>query len=434
MNEPILTDSGAVQETLEALPEALREPTRRKSSLFVILYGVSNLAIGMANISLTAIMLPAQIAPFVSRDQQTSIYGLIVSLGAVAAVLTNLIAGALSDRTTSPLGRRRPWLIAGGVLTALLALLLSFAPALPIIVLEWVGLQIGINIIQAAVSSIVPDQIPIQQRATASALTNGLGVMLGGLIGDILIAQVFPTVQGGYMAIAVGVVIALGLFFLVFRDMRMPKEYAPPLSTRKVLATFKPFAARDFLLVWLARCLVFLGYTTIVNFMFLFLQNAVHYTSLFPTQSTAQGVQTFFGLMVLSIIVGSLVGGIVSDKIGQRKPFIIVASGLLALGLLIYAFFPIWGLVLAGTVVTGLGMGTYLAADLALASQVLPAAEDRGKDIGIMNTAIFLPMLVSPIIAGIILGALNSYLILFVLLAIAALGAAALILPIKSVR
>jgi hypothetical protein len=43
-------------------------------------------------------------------------------------------------------------------------------------------------------------------------------------------------------------------------------------------------------------------------------------------------------------------------------------------------------------------------------------------------------MLVSPILAGIILGALGSYLILFVLLAIAALGAAALILPIKSVR
>jgi MFS family permease len=79
-------------------------------------------------------------------------------------------------------------------------------------------------------------------------------------------------------------------------------------------------------------------------------------------------------------------------------------------------------------------MGAYLAVDLALASQVLPAAEDRGKDIGIINTAIFLPMLVSPILAGIILGALGSYLILFVLLAIAALGAAALILPIKSVR
>jgi MFS family permease len=138
--------------------------------------------------------------------------------------------------------------------------------------------------------------------------------------------------------------------------------------------------------------------------------------------------------MVLSIIVGSLVGGIISDKIGRRKPFIIVASLFLTVGLLIYALFPIWGLVLVGTAITGLGMGTYLAVDLALASQVLPVAADRGKDIGIINTAIFLPMLVSPLLAGVVLGTSNSYLLLFIILAVAAVGAAALILPIKSVR
>jgi MFS family permease len=138
--------------------------------------------------------------------------------------------------------------------------------------------------------------------------------------------------------------------------------------------------------------------------------------------------------MVLSIIVGSLVGGILSDKIDRRKPFIVVASLLLMIGLLIYALFPVWSLVLVGTAVTGLGMGTFLAVDLALASQVLPAAADRGKDIGIVNTAIFLPMLVSPLLAGIILGTSNSYLVLFIILAVAALGAATLVLPIKSVR
>jgi MFS family permease len=207
------------------------------------------MAIGMANISLTAILLPAQINSLVSSNQ-TGIYSLIVGLGAVAAVLTNPVAGLFSDRTTSRLGRRRPWLISGGVLTVIVALLLSIAPSLAVVAVEWVFLQVAINIIQAAVSSIVPDQIPVAQRANASALTNGVGVMLGGLIGDILIAQAFKTIQGGYTAIAIGVIITLALFFLVLRDVRLPKEHIPAFSAQKALSALKPLAERDFLLVW----------------------------------------------------------------------------------------------------------------------------------------------------------------------------------------
>lgn len=433
MDEPIVMERVVARETPVELPEAFQEPARRKSLLFIILYGISNVAIGMATISLTALLLPAQINALISVNQ-TAMYALIVGLGAGAAVLTNPLVGWMSDRTTSRLGRRRPWIIAGGILAFIAILLLSLAPSLAAIAFEWVFLLVAINIVQVAISSIVPDQIPIEQRATASALTTGVGVMLGGLLGDILVAQVFKTIQGGYTAIAVAAVIALALFLVVLRDARLPKEHVPPSNARKALSALKPLAERDFLLVWLARCLIFLGYTTVVNFMFYFLQDAIHYTRLFPTQTTAQGVQLFFALMVLSIIVGSLVGGIISDKIGRRKLFIIVACLLLAIGLLIYALFPLWTFVLIGTAVTGIGMGIFLAVDLALASQVLPVAADRGKDIGIINTAIFLPMLVSPLIAGIVLSTLNSYLVLFIILAIAALAAAVLVLPIRSVR
>jgi len=53
---------------------------------------------------------------------------------------------------------------------------------------------------------------------------------------------------------------------------------------------------------------------------------------------------------------------------------------------------------------------------------------------GIINTAIFLPMILSPIIAGVTLSALHSYVVLFSLLAVGTLLSAILVLPIKSVR
>lgn len=60
--------------------------------------------------------------------------------------------------------------------------------------------------------------------------------------------------------------------------------------------------------------------------------------------------------------------------------------------------------------------------------------EPGGNRIGIINTTIFLPILLSPALAGITLGVWHSYLALFSLLAVATLLAAVCILPIKSVR
>src|SRR5260370_34019313 len=226
----------------------------------------------------------------------------------------------------------------------------------------------------------------------------------------------------------------VALFLLVLREARLPREHTQPLQLKQVSGMLQPLGRRDFALVWLARCLIFLGYTTVVSFMFFFLQNVVHYSKLFPGQTTAQGVSLFFAVNVASIIIASVVGGIISDRLQRRKLFVIVASIIMMVGLLVYAFFPTWTMVLVGTVLMGAGFGVYVGVDLALASQVLPAAADRGKDIGIFNAAIFVPMILSPVVAGIALGALHSYLALFALLAVGTLVAAVLIVPIKSVR
>ena len=435
MDESIVPELAVSQKRDMELPEVLQEPTTSKHPLFLVLYGVANMVIGIGNITLATVLLPRQIATMVSANQ-TGTFALIVGVGAVAAVLTNPLVGMLSDRTTSRFGRRRSWLVAGGVLTVAAVLLLSTATSLLLLVVEWIFLEIAINIVQASLTAILPDQVPVRQRATVSAFAAGLGTLLGGLFGQILVAQVFKEIQAAYVSIAVAIVIMLALFLLVLHEAPLPREYVPPFRIKQIFAAYSltPLAHRDFFLTWLARCLMFLGYTTVVNFMFFYLQDAVQYVRVFPGQTTAQGVQTFFAINVGSILVASLFGGMLSDKMQRRKLFVIVASIIMTVGLLLYAFFPTWAMVIVATVVLGLGMGVFLAVDLALASQVLPRAADRGKDMGIINTAIFLPMILSPLIAGVTLSALHSYLVLFSLLAVGTLFSAILIVPIKSVR
>ena len=435
MDESLVPESIVSQKALVELPEVLQEPTSSKRPLFLVLYGVANMVIGIGNITLATVLLPMQIASMVSANQ-TGTFALIVGVGAVAAVLTNPLVGMLSDRTTSRFGRRRSWLVAGGILTVAAVLLLSIAPSLLLVFVEWIFLEIAINLVQASLTAILPDQVPVRQRATVSAFAAGLGTLLGGLFGQILVAQVFKEIHAAYASIAVAIVIMLALFLLVLREAPLSREQVPPFRIKQIFAAYSltPLTHRDFFLTWLARCLMFLGYTTVVNFMFYYLQDAVQYMRVFPGQTTAQGVQTFFAINVGSILVASLFDGILSDKMQRRKLFVIVASIIMTVGLLLYAFFPTWAMVIVATVVLGLGMGVFLSVDLALASQVLPRAEDRGKDMGIINTAIFLPMILSPIIAGVTLSALHSYVVLFSLLAVGTLLSAILVLPIKSVR
>src|SRR5260370_3573567 len=201
MDEPIVSEVALPSMQVE-LPAALQEPTRAKNLLFLLLYGVASMVIGVGNIAVASVLLPEHVATFVSTSQ-TSIFALILALGAVATTLTNPLVGMLSDRTTSRWGRRRPWLIAGGVLTVADLLLMSIAPSLLAVAIGWIVLQIGTNMVQVSVLAILPDQVPVRQRATVSAFSAGLGSLLGGLFGQILVAQFFTALPAAYTSIAV---------------------------------------------------------------------------------------------------------------------------------------------------------------------------------------------------------------------------------------
>lgn len=426
--------STASQASQQNVIEALEAPTRPKSLAFQLLYGLANAVIGIGNIVFYTILLPARIAQ-VSPVNQTTTFILISALGAVASVITNPLVGAWSDRTTSAMGRRRPWLLVGMVLMVLSMLVLALARATLVLALGAILLQIAVNVLLAALSAILPDQIPVAQRATVSAFA-GMAPLVGGVIGQILVAQVIKNIFVSFLGLALVSALILLVFIAVLRDLRLPREAVAPFHLRHVLSAFwlNPLKHSDFALVWLARCLIFLGSTTTINYLNYFLQDAVHYSRVFPGQTVAQGVQLFYTTFVAAILVASLGCGLLSDKLERRKVFVIGASLVMGVGLLLLASFPTWTIVLPAAAVLGLGFGAYLSVDLALASQLLPTAQDRGKDLGLINTTIFLPMLVAPAIAGIALGGFHSYTILFVVLAAATACAALLILPIRQVR
>jgi MFS family permease len=75
----------------------------------------------------------------------------------------------------------------------------------------------------------------------------------------------------------------------------------------------------------------------------------------------------------------------------------------------------------------------YLAVDTALITQVLPAATDRAKDLGVINIATAAPQVLGPVLAAPIVTHLGGYPALFGLTALVTILGAVAVLKIRSV-
>ena len=87
---------------------------------------------------------------------------------------------------------------------------------------------------------------------------------------------------------------------------------------------------------------------------------------------------------------------------------------------------------IGAAVLFGTGFGAYLAVDQALITQVLPAAKDRAKDLGIINIAIVGPAALAGAFAALLVDA-SGYPALFGATALVALAGSVLVWKIKSV-
>ena len=64
---------------------------------------------------------------------------------------------------------------------------------------------------------------------------------------------------------------------------------------------------------------------------------------------------------------------------------------------------------------------------------MLPAAADRAKDLGLINIAYSLPLVVAPLVAGVVLGLMNSYRALFALAGLVTVIAGITVTRVRSV-
>lgn len=379
----------------------------------------ANLGLWLAVYAPIQILLPRQ-AELLDKANKTFVFGVVTGVGAFVAMVGVPLIGFLSDRTTSRFGRRHPWTLIGSIVAAGGLAVLAGAQSVLVMTIGWCLVQAGVSSMLAALTAAVPDRVPVVQRAKVGGQF-GISQMLGTVLGAVVVTELVTDLEAGYLACAV-IVLAGALFFV----LRTPDTQ---LVVKPVRPTFwiSPREHPDFAWAWLGHFMLNVGNAFGTLYLYFFLSDAVHHPS--PDQGLLQ-LMVLYGV---ALTAGAVLFGARSDRSGRRKPYVYGASTVMALAALLLVVSPTWPVALVAAPLLGVGFGTYLAVAIALLTQVLPAAADRAKDLGVINVANALPQVIAPLLTTVILANLGGYRGLFAASALATVLAAVLMSRVRSV-
>lgn len=365
----------------------------------------------------------------------TANLGLVLGVGALFALIANPLAGRLSDRTTSRFGMRRPWVLGGSIVGLGAFALIGVANSIWMLLIAWCLAQTAMNAVLAAANATIPDQVPVSERGKVSGIigiTTPIGILAGSFLMNFIADDVLRFVVPSLIATALAVV-----FVFMLKDRVLSEKPAQRFTVGQFFGSFvfNPAKHPDFGWTWLTKFFVMFGYAGIATFLPFYLVEKFG----LDEQGAITTILVANLASMAAMMVSSPIGGILSDKVGKRRPFVAIAGVVMVAGLVLLAFAPDVTTLIVAQAIIGFGAGSFFSVDLALATQVLPNPDDVAKDLGVLNIANALPQSIAPALAPAIIafGAatpLGGYTTWYLFGAVVALAGAVLVYRIKGVK
>ena len=399
---------------------------------FISRYALASMGTSLVFLAPLLVSLALKVNSLVGIEQAPNSLARVAATGSVVAMVGNPFFGKLSDRTSSRLGMRRPWMVAGLGGGCLGILIVALASNIPVVLVGWCLAQLSLNALLAAQVAVLPDQVPVAQRGLVAGVL-GIGLPVAS-VGATYLVQLFT---GNRLAMFLVPCAIGGFFVLLFvstlKDRRLDPADRPAWSLRELASTFyfDPRKSPDFAWAFASRFMLLLAYALLTTYQAYYLLDQL------GTVEDDVPHQVFLGTLAQSVVLiaASLVGGQLSDRTGRRKILVITATIVYGVALFVIAIADTFNGYLVGMALSGLGFGLYVAVDLALVADVLPDRATAAKDLGVFNIASALPFFVAPAIAPAVLALGNgSYAVLYSVAALSAIVGATAILPIKRVR
>lgn len=352
----------------------LRSPIDR----FILLYALAWAGGTIGYMPLLSILLPVQVAGLVGRSAGVDWLAYIALVGAIAASLSGILFGYLSDLSRN----RRGWIAAGLALSCATLLMTGRMTTLSSLSATIVVWQLGLNMMLGPLAAWAADVVPHNRKGILGGLmafAPGLGALAGA-------AVTTPGLAGGTDRLALiavlGAVCVVPILLQGAPVNAGASESAPRLPEHRQ-------SRGPALQMWLARLFVQVAEATLFAYLLFWL------ISLDPTVSDNQTALLFSVIMLVSAPVALLVGRW-SDRNGQPIAPLRVCAFLSALGLLAMAQAPDTCGAMLAYGLFGVASAVFLALHSAQTLRILPRPDRRGRDLGLFNLANTVPSLVMP--------------------------------------
>lgn len=412
----------AVDEAVPSVEEVDSVPARHMrltgqiiGTGFMVRYVLAMVGVYIAVLTPASVTLAIRVGQ-INPDGKAASLAFVASFGAAAALFANPLFGSLSDHSTLRWGQRRPFII-GGILLGVLAVIgIGFAHSIGEIAFGWVMAQLAFNAASTALIAILPERIPVQMRGRVAGFM-GMTAQVAMLSGTAITQFVGTTGYGMFVWPSLAGVLLILPFVMTLREHPRTRAQVGPINWGTLAGSFwiNPIRHRDFALAWLGRFFVWFANMSLLNFKTYFLIDRLGYS----TTTVAPVLTTAMLIMAVTIVSSSIFGGWLSDRTGRRKIYVVGASVLFAVTMVIVSqattltsFFLSIGL-------AGCATGLYMGVDYALVAQVLPDNKDQAaKGMGFFNLTSTVPQTLAPVLGPVLLsigssGRADNYTALF---------------------
>jgi MFS family permease len=332
--------------------------------------------------ALMAIAVPAttiRLAP----ENHVVVLAVLASTVALATAVVPLFAGWLSDSLRRRGGSRRAFVGAGVVIDVAALSALAYAHTLAWFAILLVVATLGANVALSAYQVLLPESVPRRNWGVVSGV-RGASTLVGSILG-FAIAGSMPNPSLSFLATAVVMAVG-GLSLLGISDGTYDGEEHAHVRDW-----------HDFIVVFVARVLVFFGLTMLQTFVLFFFRDVQ------KIDNPSAGTALYAFCTIVGAVISSLYLGLLSDRL-PRKIVTAVAIGCMATATIGFALAPVLGWMLPFALLFGIGFGGVMSSGWALAMDAIPKMRDVGRDLGLWGIATSLPNIAAPLVGGWLIG------------------------------
>ncbi len=339
--------------------------------------------------------------------------GVIMALDNILALFLLPFFGSLSDRASTRIGKRTPFIAAGTILSVTFMLFIPLADntvSFPLFLAMLAGVLVSMGIYRSPAVALMPDVTPKHLRSSANAVINLMGA-LGGVftlaMSKLLIANVEkPDYTNLFLSVAILMVVGVVLLILTVRENKerlvaekYDEEHPSPIDEEKALLESKgkklpPEVFKSLVFMLLAVASWYFAY------------NAV--TTAFTTYVAevwglkGSGFADCMMVATIAAVISYIPVGIVSSKVGRKKVIyfgVVLMAAAYAVGAFVGEYHAWVNIVFAAV---GIGWAAINVNSYPMVVEMATGG-DIGKYTGLYYTFSMAAQITTPILSGFLL-------------------------------